>query len=222
MKSVEIITTVLKKEADAIEGLKKIKEDYKKLQKEKKIDEILYKHRGWTPPPTTKPFAKVASEWNPSSVFGDTSNSAVDSDDGVFETVSKNAVSEVSIEETTTTTTITYLPTTTTSTTTSTSTTKRTTTSVTITTTTTATSKTTKTTKSTTTSMTPTTTVKTITTTTSTTPYETTEASEIFEDDRFDFDETLFANDFVASENFEARDCNSQIISIRFFLKTKL
>jgi len=95
MKSVEIITDMLKKEKKAIEAAEHMRKDYEKLMHDKKVEEILYDSLGWKPPPTKKPSAHIVAQWNPGSIFGSEPNSTIIGGDKVFQDMNPNKTSTV-------------------------------------------------------------------------------------------------------------------------------
>ena len=118
-------------------------------------------NKGWKPPPTKKPAAKIVAQWNPGSIFGSEPNSTIIGGDDIFTT---QAVNVTTTSTTTTMSTVETVnidyqlipePTE------------------------------------------PTTTITTTTIEDKITELEDNETVQDF-DDRFDFDESLFANDFVA------------------------
>jgi len=107
LKSVEILTDMLKKEQEAIKAAEHMKRDYEKLLHDKKVEEILYDSLGWKPPPTKKPSAHIVAQWNPGSIFGSQPNSTIVGGDKVFQDMNPNATSTVApLASTTTTTTL--------------------------------------------------------------------------------------------------------------------
>ena len=118
-------------------------------------------NKGWKPPPTKKPAAKIVAQWNPGSIFGSEPNSTIIGGDDIFTTQAVNVTttSTTTTMSTVETVNIDYqmLPEPTE----------------------------------------PTTTVTTTTVDDKITELEDNETVQDF-DDRFDFDESLFANDFVA------------------------
>ena len=136
-------------------------------------------NKGWKPPPTKKPAAKIVAQWNPGSIFGSEPNSTIIGGDDIFTTQAVNVTttSTTTTMSTVETVNIDYqmLPEPTE----------------------------------------PTTTVTTTTVEDKITELEDNETVQDF-DDRFDFDESLFANDFVApvyeEEELKMKKCQKILV----------
>merc|ERR1719480_5625 len=103
LKSVEMITELLKKEQEVIKAAEHMKRDYEKLLHDQKVESILYDQLGWKPPPTKKPDAHIVAQWNPDSIYGKGPNSTIVGGDDVFKTLEQTSTTTSTTTTTTTT-----------------------------------------------------------------------------------------------------------------------